>query len=30
VHRGTVKQRVTRAIEGMLSGLGRKLKGIFR
>jgi membrane carboxypeptidase/penicillin-binding protein len=30
VHRGTVKQRVTRAIEGVLSGLGRKLKGIFR
>ena len=30
VHRGSVKQRVTRAIEGMLSGLGRKLKGIFR
>ena len=30
VHRGTVKQRVTRVIEGVLSGLGRKLKGIFR
>jgi 1A family penicillin-binding protein len=30
IHRGTVKQRVTRAIEGILSGLGKKLKGIFR
>jgi penicillin-binding protein 1A len=30
IHRGTVKQRVTRAIEGLLAGLGRKLKGIFK
>ena len=30
VHRGTVKQRVTRVLEGVLLGLGRKLKGIFR
>jgi 1A family penicillin-binding protein len=30
VHQGTVKQRVRRALEGWLSGLGRKLKGIFR
>jgi len=30
IHRGTVKQRVTRAIEGLLGGLGRKLKGIFK
>ncbi len=30
VHRGTVKQRVRRAFEGILSGIGRKLKGIFR
>jgi len=30
VHRGTVKQRVRRAMEGFLSGLGRKIKGIFR
>ncbi len=30
IHRGTVKQRVRRAFEGFLSGLGRKLKGIFR
>ena len=30
MHRGTVKQRVRRAFEGILSGTGRKLKGIFR
>lgn len=30
IHRGTVKQRVKRAVEGFLSGLGKKLKGIFR
>ena len=30
IHQGTVKQRVTRAIEGFFSGLGKKLKGIFR
>jgi 1A family penicillin-binding protein len=30
IHRGTVKQRVRRAFEGFLGGLGRKLKGIFR
>jgi hypothetical protein len=30
IHRGTVKQRVTRAIEGIFGGLGRKLKGIFK
>ena len=29
IHQGTVKQRVRRAFEGFLSGLGRKLKGIF-
>ena len=29
VHQGTVKQRVKRAIEGFLSGVGKKLKGIF-
>jgi penicillin-binding protein 1A len=29
IHKGTVKQRVRRAFEGILSGLGRKLKGIF-
>jgi penicillin-binding protein 1A len=30
IHRGTVKQRVARAIGGLFSGLGRKLRGIFR
>ena len=30
IHQGTVKQRVKRAFEGILSGIGRKLKGIFR
>jgi hypothetical protein len=30
IHKGNVKQRVTRAIEGFFSGVGRKLKGIFR
>jgi 1A family penicillin-binding protein len=30
VHRGTVKQRITRAMEGLLSGIGRRIRGIFR
>ena len=30
VHQGTVKQRVRRAIEGLFSGLGRKIKEILR
>jgi penicillin-binding protein 1B len=30
VHKGTVKQRVRRAVEGFFSGLGRKLKEIIR
>ena len=30
LHQGTVKQRVRRAIDGLLSTIGRKLKGIFR
>ena len=30
VHRGTVKQRFKRAMEGIVSGLGRKIRGIFR
>ena len=30
VHQGTVKQRVRRAIEGIFTGLGRKIRGIFR
>jgi penicillin-binding protein 1A len=29
-HRGTVKQRFKRAMEGILTGLGRKIRGIFR
>jgi hypothetical protein len=30
IHKGTVKQRVKRAIEGFFSGLGKKLKGILK
>ena len=30
VHRGSVKQRTARAVEGLLRGLGRKIAGIFR
>jgi hypothetical protein len=30
VHKGTVKQRVKRAFEGLLGNLGNRLKGIFR
>ena len=30
IHRGTVKQRLKRAVEGIFTGLGRKLRGIFR
>jgi 1A family penicillin-binding protein len=30
VHRGTVKQRIKRAVEGFVSGIGRKIRGIFR
>ncbi len=30
VHKGNVKQRVRRAFEGALSGIAKKLKGIFR
>jgi 1A family penicillin-binding protein len=30
VHRGTLKQRATRAIEGFFRGLGSKITGIFR
>jgi len=29
IHKGSVKQRVRRAVEGFFSGLGKKLKGIF-
>ncbi|MEO6236832.1 MAG: PBP1A family penicillin-binding protein [Vicinamibacterales bacterium] len=30
VHQGTVKQQIQRAVKGLFSGLGRKLKGIFK
>jgi penicillin-binding protein 1A len=30
VHQGSIKQQVRRAIEGVFSGLGRKIRGIFR
>lgn len=30
IHQGSIKQRVRRSIEGFFSGLGRKVKGIFR
>ena len=30
VHQGSVKQRVRRSIEGFFSGVGKKVKGIFR
>jgi len=30
VHHGTFKQQVRRAVEGLFSGLGKKIKGIFR
>jgi membrane carboxypeptidase/penicillin-binding protein len=30
LHRGTLKQRTTRAIEGFIRGLGSKIAGIFR
>jgi membrane carboxypeptidase/penicillin-binding protein len=30
IHRGSLKQRAQRAIEGFLSGLGRRLKDIVR
>jgi penicillin-binding protein 1A len=30
VHRGTLKQRARRAIEGFLSAIGRKIAGVFR
>jgi hypothetical protein len=30
LHSGSVKQRAQRAVEGFFSGLGRRLKGIFR
>jgi penicillin-binding protein 1A len=30
VHQGTIKQQVRRAIEGFFSGIGKKIRGIFR
>ena len=30
LHKGTVKQQIKRAVQGFFSGLGKKLKGIFR
>src|SRR5215210_1887532 len=30
LHQGTMKQRLRRSVEGLLSGFGKKLKGIFR
>jgi len=30
IHQGSVKQQIRRAVQGFFSGLGRKLKGIFR
>ncbi|HVD93042.1 MAG TPA: PBP1A family penicillin-binding protein [Vicinamibacterales bacterium] len=30
IHKGSVKQQFKRAVQGFFSGLGRKLKGIFR
>jgi penicillin-binding protein 1A len=30
IHKGSVKQQLKRAVQGFFSGLGRKLKGIFR
>jgi 1A family penicillin-binding protein len=30
LHQGTIKQQVRRAIEGVFSGIGRRIRGIFR
>jgi penicillin-binding protein 1A len=30
LHQGSVKQRIRRAVEGFFSGLGRKIRGIFK
>jgi hypothetical protein len=30
IHRGSIKQQVRRAIEGLLSGVGQRIRGIFR
>ena len=30
LHEGTIKQKIRRSVEGLFSGIGKKLKGIFR
>ena len=30
IHKGTIKQQVRRALEGFVSGLGKRIRGIFR
>ena len=30
VHQGNIKQQIQRAVKGFFSGIGKKLKGIFR
>ena len=30
IHRGSIKQQVRRAIEGLFSDLGKRIRGIFR
>jgi hypothetical protein len=30
VHKGSIKQRVRRAVEGLFSGLGKRIGRIFR
>jgi hypothetical protein len=30
VHQGSVKQQIQRAVKGFFSGIGKKLKGIFK
>jgi hypothetical protein len=30
IHNGSMKQQIRRAVEGLFSGLGKKLKGIFK
>jgi penicillin-binding protein 1A len=30
IHKGTVKQRIKRAVEGFFSGIGKRIRGVFR
>ena len=30
IHKGTIKQQVARVMQGFLSGLGKRIRGIFR